>query len=186
VRRNLLDSEGGRRWLFTLLYLSEGAPIGLIWWAMPTLLRSAGAELDAITTLTAVATLPWTLKFVLGPLLDAGLHRGIPVKRWILVCQLGMAASLLLVGRAAVTAGSTLIAARLGDARLAALFSLFMAMTNACEAWSAFVGGRFADRSYGGTLLSLAAVACIAVVPLVILLRDQRDKDSNEQTASSA
>jgi hypothetical protein len=53
-------------------------------------------------------------------------------------------------------------------------FSLFMAMTNACEAWAGFVGGRFAELSYGLTLLSLAGAGCVAAVPLAVLWRQGR------------
>ena len=35
-------SSRGRLALFTLLYASEGAPIGFIWWSLPTLLRERG------------------------------------------------------------------------------------------------------------------------------------------------
>jgi len=48
----------GRIALFTLLYLSEGAPIGFIWWALPTLLRTAGVSVPKITELTAMLVLP--------------------------------------------------------------------------------------------------------------------------------
>jgi PAT family beta-lactamase induction signal transducer AmpG len=92
---NLLATAAGRRWLFALLYLSEGAPIGFVWWAMPTLLRGQGVDLASITTLTSLATVPWVLKFLVAPVIDAGLHRAIPLKRWILVCQMTMAAALL-------------------------------------------------------------------------------------------
>lgn len=41
MRFRLLESARGRTAVFTVLYASEGAPIGFIWWALPTLLRSA-------------------------------------------------------------------------------------------------------------------------------------------------
>lgn len=177
-RIDLLGFAAGRRGLFALLYLSEGAPIGLVWWAMPTLLRRQGVELDAITTLTTLATLPWVLKFLVAPLLDAGIARGLSLRLWIVLCQLGMALALLplalldwsaqfalavaavgthavfaavqdvgidtlavhtvpreelgrvngwmqagmLAGRAGVAAGTTAVAAALGAAELAVLF----------------------------------------------------------------
>lgn len=405
-RLNLLATAQGRRWLFALLYLSEGAPVGFVWWAMPTLLRGQGVELAAITTLTTLATVPWILKFLIAPAIDAGLQRGVRVTRWILVCQVAMALAVLplaaldwstqfqlilmfvfihavfaatqdvgidtlaihcvprselghvngwmqagmLTGRAGVAAGSAALAAVFGDpavavVALAALialpaivlqvavvepairraptrlgnvikivfsrasaaglaiallagagfeffgvtagprlldlgasdttlalfygllapaglaigalaggaladrigalrgtfvglvavtavlawigvgdlapelsrahlplfvgayfaigaltassyallmtlshgefaatrFSLFMAMTNACEAWSGFLGGRFAERSYGLTLLSLSAAACIALLPLYLLWRTESNKETHEQ-----
>jgi len=402
---NLLGTASGRRWLFALLYLSEGAPIGFVWWALPTLLRGQGLGLAAITTLTTLATLPWILKFLVAPGIDAGLRSGIPLRRWILCCQLAMALTLvplafidwsaqfglltaivvvhaafaaaqdvgidtlaihtvpqdelgrvngwmqagMLAGRAGVAAGSTLLTAAFGDPSaavavlavlillpLAALmfaarepsipvsrtrfanigkyvltrdglaglaialligagfeffgvsagprltdlgtsegtlavfygllapaglaigallggalsdrvgalratglglacvtavlgwialgalvalddapivsftvaylaigmltsssyallmglsrgefaatrFSLFMAMTNACEAWSGFIGGRFASQSYGFTLLILAGAACIAILPLLVLSRKRVKGNFDEQ-----
>ncbi len=56
--------------LFFWLYFFEGAPIGLIWWAIPTLMASNGTTADVITAMTAMATLPWSFKFFLGPVID--------------------------------------------------------------------------------------------------------------------
>jgi hypothetical protein len=92
---DLLASPSGRRWLFAALYLSEGAPVGFVWWAMPGLLRTQGVDLAASTTLTALATLPWVFKFVVAPAIDAGLRHGILLKYWITSCQLLMAVVLL-------------------------------------------------------------------------------------------
>ena len=94
-RPNLLASSAGRRWVFAALYLSEGAPVGFVWWAMPGLLRAQGVDLASITTLTALATLPWALKFLVAPIIDAGLHHQIRLKYWITGCQLVMAAVLV-------------------------------------------------------------------------------------------
>lgn len=87
----LLDRPGGRAALFTLLYASEGAPIGFIWWALPTLLRAEGVPVGEITGLTAVLVLPWATKFLWAPLVDVGGQR----RRWILGAQLLMGLWLL-------------------------------------------------------------------------------------------
>jgi len=76
---NLLSSRLGRRILFTALYLSEGAPIGFIWWALPTKLRMAGIDVSTITMLTSVLVLPWVFKFFWSPLID-----GVQTSRWTL------------------------------------------------------------------------------------------------------
>ncbi len=94
-RPDLLASRSGRRWIFAALYLSEGAPIGFVWWAMPGLLRTQGVDLAASTTLTALATLPWVFKFVVAPLIDEGLRHGLLLKYWITACQIFMAVALL-------------------------------------------------------------------------------------------
>ncbi|NCN27801.1 MFS transporter [bacterium] len=61
--------------LYFTLYFFEGAPIGLIWWTIPTLLSVNGIGVDVITTILAFATLPWALKFLLGPLADRFLYK---------------------------------------------------------------------------------------------------------------
>lgn len=81
--------------IFTLLYASEGAPIGFIWWALPTLLRSADVPIDRITSLTAVLLLPWMLKFLWAPVLDLlrGPHWG--YRAWIISMQAVMGVALV-------------------------------------------------------------------------------------------
>jgi len=92
---NLLGSRLGRRVLFAALYLTEGAPMGFIWWALPTLLARQGVTVADITLLTSTVTLPWVFKFLAGPLVDASLSRGATLKRWILTCQTAMVMALL-------------------------------------------------------------------------------------------
>ncbi|MDH3420254.1 MAG: hypothetical protein OEM78_12350, partial [Gammaproteobacteria bacterium] len=82
----------------------------------------------------------------------------------------------------ALTASSYALFMRLSHGEFAATrFSLFMAMTNACEAWSGFIGGSFVSASYGLTLMSLTAAACLAAIPLYILWRQSPQRGSNEQ-----
>lgn len=82
-----------RYFLFGLLYFSEGAPIGFLWWALPTILRVQGLAVERITALTALLVLPWTLKFLAAPLVDLG--RGWGLKTWVAAAQLGMGLCLL-------------------------------------------------------------------------------------------
>jgi MFS family permease len=83
-----------RRLLFAALYLSEGAPIGFIWLALPTELRAAGVPLERITWLTATLVLPWTFKFVFAPLVDALRTPRFTLRHWILGAQGAMCATL--------------------------------------------------------------------------------------------
>lgn len=85
----------GRVALFTLLYLSEGAPIGFIWWALPTMLRTAGIEVSKITALTALLVLPWVFKFLWAPFVDAWRAPRWGFRHWIITAQLAMGAALL-------------------------------------------------------------------------------------------
>jgi len=85
----------GDRLLFTVLYFAEGVPIGFLWWALPAVLREQGIAIDRITALTAAITVPWTLKFLAGPLMDRSVARGIGLRPWIIGCQLIMGLALL-------------------------------------------------------------------------------------------
>lgn len=92
---SLLDHPRGRTAVFALLYASEGAPIGFIWWALPTLLRSADVPVSQITSLTAVLLLPWVLKFLWAPVLDLLRGPRWGYRAWIVTSQLLMAATLV-------------------------------------------------------------------------------------------
>lgn len=93
--RNLLATAWRRRLLFGALYFAEGAPIGFIWWYLPTRLRIAGVPVDQITQLTALLVLPWTLKFLWAPLLDGLRARGFSYRRGAVLAQSAMALALV-------------------------------------------------------------------------------------------
>jgi len=85
-----------------------------------------------------------------------------------------------------LTASSYALFMTLSRGALAATrFSIFMAMTNACEAWAGFVGGRFAAANYGVTLLILCGIACTAFVPLRYLARIRSKDLRNGQTVAA-
>ena len=84
-----------RRLLYAALYFSEGAPIGYIWWALPTKLRAAGVPIERVTQLTAVLILPWAFKFLWAPLIDAFPMRRLGVRGWILAAQTFMGLALI-------------------------------------------------------------------------------------------
>ncbi len=80
--------------------------------------------------------------------------------------------ALVYLGIGALTATSYTLFMTLARGDFAATrFTAFMAMTNGCEAWSGYVGGRFAERDYGLTLAALSLVACLAAIPLYALGR---------------
>lgn len=87
--------------LFALLYLAEGAPIGFLWWAMPTLLRQAGVEVDRIAALLVVVGLPWTLKMLGAPLVDVARGLGVSLRAVLLLAQAVMIATLVFAARGA-------------------------------------------------------------------------------------
>lgn len=72
----MTDSSSARRQQVSLfgllgtLYLVQGLPFGFVTQALPVVLRQEGVELSKVTLASAVA-LPWALKFLWAPWVDA-------------------------------------------------------------------------------------------------------------------
>ena len=92
---NLLEQPRARKALFALLYFSEGAPIGFVWWALPTMLREEGVSIERITSLTSLLTLVWAFKFLWAPVVDVLRGPRWSLRAWIVASQVAMAATLL-------------------------------------------------------------------------------------------
>jgi MFS transporter, PAT family, beta-lactamase induction signal transducer AmpG len=92
---NLLGKRSGRTLLFTMLYASEGAPIGFIWWALPALWRERGGAVGGITSVLATVTLMWTIKFLWAPVVDTLRTPRWGFRSWIITAQLLMGLTLL-------------------------------------------------------------------------------------------
>ncbi|MEQ8791450.1 MAG: MFS transporter [Pirellulaceae bacterium] len=84
---DFLATPTRRRILFTALYFSEGAPVGFLWIAIPTLLRSRNVDVASITAVTSLLVAPWTLKFLWAPLLDVCRGARWGYRHWILLSQ---------------------------------------------------------------------------------------------------
>lgn len=92
---DFLATPRRRKILFAALYFSEGAPIGFIWVALLTRMKSAGVSIESITWLAAVVVLPWTFKFAWAPLVDGLQTRWWTLKHWLITAQCVMGATLL-------------------------------------------------------------------------------------------
>ena len=91
----MISLKTRRKILFSLLYLGEGAPIGFIWWTLPTLWKDAGMGVPEITAFTSVVIFPWIFKFIWSPLIDVFRNEKWNFKAWILGAQSMMILSLL-------------------------------------------------------------------------------------------
>lgn len=83
-------NAGQRTAAYTLLYAAEGAPIGFIWWALPTLMRADGVPVARITGLTALLLLPWIFKFAWAPIVDTLRSARWGFRAWIASAQAAM------------------------------------------------------------------------------------------------
>ena len=90
-----MGESARRKLLFAALYLSEGAPIGFLWWLLPAHLRRAGVPVVEITALTAGLGVPWVFKFAWAPLLDTLRGRWWGYRNWMLLAQAVMGLALL-------------------------------------------------------------------------------------------
>ncbi len=92
---DFLATRTRRKLLFAALYLSEGAPIGFIWLALPTQLRAADVPVEQITLMTGTLVWPWMLKFIWAPLVDVLRGPRWSYKHWIISAQILMGAALI-------------------------------------------------------------------------------------------
>ena len=203
---NLLDSSRGRRVLFAALYASEGAPIGYIWWALPTKLTDAGVELSRVTQMTALAALVWALKFLWAPLIDSLRGPRWGYRSWIVSAQVGMGLALLPllgwpiaehVGLATVLLLAHAFLAATQDASIDALCiaQVPAAERGAVNAWmqvgmltsrSVFGGGALLLEGYVGERAVLIGLLACIWFSMTLVLMSSREPKQGERDDSRA
>ncbi len=108
--RTLSGNRTRRTTLLCLLYFSQGFPWGFATIALLATLSEAGHGKAETATVVAMAILPWSFKFIWGPIIDSYRMPSLGIRRpWIAIAQLLMAVTLL----AAATSGSMSSAATL-------------------------------------------------------------------------
>jgi predicted MFS family arabinose efflux permease len=194
-----LATARGRRWLFAALYLSEGAPIGYLWWALPTRLRDAGVAVEDVTALSALLTVPWTFKFLWAPLVDGLRSPRVGLTHWIIGAQALMGLALLpLIQLDLVDAYPLVIACLLVHAVCAAtqdvaidalaVRSIPVTERGSATGWMqvGMLGGR---ALFGGVALAVERwvgagavigilVGCVWSTSLLVLLIDEPDRSA--------
>ncbi len=96
----LTRSPALRMLTLLLFYFTQGFPIGLFFYAVPSWMAASGAGTGAVAAVVGAAGLPWTLKLVNGFLIDR--YTFLPMGRrriWIIGAQ-GMIVLVLLAGAA--------------------------------------------------------------------------------------
>ena len=90
-------SDNGRLRMGTLcaLYVAQGIPFGFVTITLAAYLAVRGVTTKEMGSILAMTSLPWTFKFLWGPLID---RYGIPAmgrrRPWILLAQTAMALTL--------------------------------------------------------------------------------------------
>ncbi|HEY5647704.1 MAG TPA: MFS transporter [Pseudomonadales bacterium] len=94
----LADSRRLRLSAFTLFYLAQGIPLGLLDLAMPAWLAAEGYTAVQVGTYVATIGLPWAFKLIAGPFMD---RFGFPPmgrrRPWVMFAQTGLMVMLALL-----------------------------------------------------------------------------------------
>ena len=92
----LVDSYRARVITLSALYVAQGVPWGFITVTMVTFLAAEGADAGDLAYLLTLGTLPWSFKFLWGPIIDRFQIPELGRRRpWILIAQTGMVALLI-------------------------------------------------------------------------------------------
>ena len=76
---------------FTIFYVAQGLPIGLLMIAIPAWLAGAGATATEIASYVSLAGLPWGLKLFAGPIMDRFSYLSMGRRRpWVVLSQGGL------------------------------------------------------------------------------------------------
>jgi PAT family beta-lactamase induction signal transducer AmpG len=94
----LVDSYRARVITLSLLYVAQGVPWGFITVTMVTFLAAEGADAGDLAYLLTLGTLPWSFKFLWGPIIDRFQIPELGRRRpWILIAQTGMVTLLVIM-----------------------------------------------------------------------------------------
>ncbi|HET7817372.1 MAG TPA: MFS transporter [Sphingomicrobium sp.] len=100
----LADSRRLRLFAVFLLYVAQGVPIGLFWFAIPAWMAANGADARDIAYVLGLTALPWSLKLVNGFFMDRYTFLAMGRRRvWLIGAQMVMV--VLLVACALVGPG---------------------------------------------------------------------------------
>ena len=110
----LTENRNLRFFVVFLLYVAQGLPLGLFYFALPGWQAQNGASAAAVGAVLAMTALPWSLKLVNGVVMDRWAFLAMGRRRpWLIAGQMGIIIGLLLMAWASP------------DARDAALLGAF-------------------------------------------------------------
>ncbi|MEC8788895.1 MAG: MFS transporter, partial [Candidatus Thermoplasmatota archaeon] len=89
--KTLVESYSARVFTLCALYVAQGIPWGFITVTFVTYLAAEGFAAKDLAMLLTLGTLPWSVKFMWGPIIDRYQYRPMGRRRpWILIAQTGM------------------------------------------------------------------------------------------------
>ena len=89
MRLILAASRPLRFFSFTVFYIAQGLPFGLVTVALPAYLAEQGVSAGAIGSFIGIASLPWSFKLFAGPVMDRFSYLAMGRRRpWVILSQL--------------------------------------------------------------------------------------------------
>lgn len=93
-RASLSDNTFLRYFNFIALYFAQGVPEGMLTFGIPAWMAMNGKSPGEIAGFAVITVLPWSLKFIVAPLMDRYTYLPMGRKRpWILLGQIGLVLS---------------------------------------------------------------------------------------------
>jgi len=90
----LSESRILRFFSFTVFYIAQGLPFGLVSYAMPAFLAERGESAGVIASFIAIASLPWSFKLLAGPMMDRFTFLAMGRRRpWVILAQICLVAT---------------------------------------------------------------------------------------------
>lgn len=158
------DGRRTRLFLGTLLYLAQGFPQGVVFYAIPTWLAANGQSAVVVGAAASAASLPWMVKFIVGAVMDR--YTWLPMGRrrpWLVGAQVLIALAFLsyalvspLPTQTTLVIGFTLLISSLTAVQDVALDALVIDLTPEGEM------GRLNGSMFAGKLLGIAGGMAIA------------------------
>ena len=164
-QNNLVLEHSRSLRLFTLfiLYVGQGMPIGLFWFAIPAWMAVNGASAADVGAVAAFTALPWSLKLVNGFIMDR--YTFLPMGRrrvWILGAQGVMIASLVIAALIGPTASDVAFLAAIGfTVNMATTFQDVAVDGLAVDIMSEDERARGSGMMFGGQSIGIAAATAI-------------------------
>lgn len=104
------DDRKLRLFLGTLLYLAQGFPQGVVFYAIPSWLAVNGQGAAIVGMAASAATMPWMAKWAVGAVMDRYTYLPMGRRRpWLIGSQLGIAAVFVVFAALAPSPGDTLL-----------------------------------------------------------------------------
>lgn len=151
--------------LFTLfiLYVGQGMPIGLFFFAVPAWMAANGATAAEVGSVAALTALPWSLKLVNGFIMDRYTYLPMGRRRaWILAAQGVMIASLVIAALIDPAVGDVAILGAIGFAvNVATTFQDVAVDGLAVDIMSEDERARGSGMMFGGQSIGIAAATAL-------------------------